>query len=102
MEALNKPIVSSGSGSSGQQTEKEIFKKVLFHCILIILCPISSFFLLKIYFFDGYLQLESLQSNLYSAFAAVVVLHLALGNFIYRAYFDTETIPGFDKLDKED
>lgn len=50
----------------------------------------------------GFLELESLQSNLYSAFAAVIVLHLALGNFIYHAYFDTETIPGFDKLDKED
>jgi hypothetical protein len=43
-----------------------------------------------------------MQSNLYSAFAAVIILHVALGNFIYRAYFNTETVPGFDKLDKED
>jgi len=41
-------------------------------------------------------------SNLYSAFAAVIILHVALGNFIYRAYFNTEAIPGFDKLEKED
>ena len=43
-----------------------------------------------------------MHSNLYSAFAAVIILHVALGNFIYRAYFNTEAIPGFDKLDKED
>ncbi|XP_035704698.1 vacuolar ATPase assembly integral membrane protein VMA21 homolog isoform X2 [Folsomia candida] len=102
MYNLDGQAIKNSTSSKPAKSEFQIFKQVLFHCFLIILCPITVFFLLKIYFFDGFLELESLQSNLYSAFAAVIVLHLALGNFIYHAYFDTETIPGFDKLDKED
>jgi len=83
-------------------TEQAIFTTVLFHCLLIIISPILVFFISKLYIFDALFALESLYSNLYSAFAAVIVLHIALGNFIYRAYFNTEAIPGFDKLDKED
>jgi len=94
-------VLPSSKASSGM-SEQEVFKTCLFHCILIVMSPIFTFFVIKLYIFDALLQLESMQSNLYSALAAVVVLHLALANFIYRAYFQTETVPGFDKLEKED
>jgi len=54
------------------------------------------------YFISAIFDLDSMHSNLYSSFVAVIVLHLALANFIYRAYFHTEPVPGFDKLEKED
>lgn len=40
--------------------------------------------------FDSVLQATSIQSNIYSAIAAVVALHLALGLYLYRAYFNAE------------
>jgi len=94
-------VLSSSHASDGM-SEKEVFKTCLFHCILIVASPIFTFFTSKILFFDGLLQLESMQANLYSAISAVIVLHVALANFIYRAYFQTETISGFDKMEKED
>ena len=54
-----------------------------------------------VFYFTG-LALDPMTNNIYSAFAAVIVLHIALGNFIYRAYTHSEAVPGFDKLDKED
>lgn len=41
--------------------------------------------------FDTVLQATSVQSNIYSAIAAVITLHLALGLYLYRAYFTVET-----------
>lgn len=41
--------------------------------------------------FDTVLNATSVQSNIYSAIAAVVTLHLALGLYLYRAYFNAET-----------
>ncbi|EZA53774.1 hypothetical protein X777_06670, partial [Ooceraea biroi] len=38
--------------------------------------------------FLGLLGLSHVPSNVYSAGVAIVVLHVALGLFIYRAYFD--------------
>lgn len=49
-----------------------------------------TFFTFKNYLFDGYLQLESMKSNILSAVAAIVALHLALGLYIYRAYSDSQ------------
>lgn len=40
---------SKGTGMS----EKEVFKTCLFHCILIVVSPIFTFFAAKIYLFDG-------------------------------------------------
>jgi len=81
--------------------EKEVFSQVLIHCLAIIISPIFTFFIFNFWIFNA-MGLEPMTSNIYSAFAAVVVLHIALGNLIYRAYFNTETVPGFDKLVKED
>uniref|UniRef100_A0A336LHA1 Vacuolar ATPase assembly integral membrane protein VMA21 homolog n=1 Tax=Culicoides sonorensis TaxID=179676 RepID=A0A336LHA1_CULSO len=66
------------------------FKTVFFYCLLIILLPIAAFFLTKTYIFDGFLQLDTVKSNIYSAVAAVLALHFALGLYIYRAYSDNK------------
>lgn len=72
-----------------QRNEYRNFRVVFFYCILIILLPVSTFFASKYVLFDGYLQLSSVSSNIYSAVCAVIALHVALGLYIYRAYFDS-------------
>ncbi|XP_011497930.1 PREDICTED: vacuolar ATPase assembly integral membrane protein VMA21 homolog [Ceratosolen solmsi marchali] len=72
-----------------EQTELQVFKTVLLHCIIIITFPVISFFTSKIFIFDKLLGLETVTSNVYSAGVAIAILHIALGAFIYRAYFDT-------------
>lgn len=71
-----------------QSNEYRNFRVVFFYCILIILLPVSTFFATKYVLFDGYFQLSSVTSNIYSAVGAVIALHFALGLYIYRAYFD--------------
>lgn len=72
-----------------QRNEYRNFRVVFFYCILIILLPVSTFFATKYVLFDGYFQLSSVSSNIYAAVAAVIALHIALGLYIYRAYFDS-------------
>ncbi|XP_076175488.1 vacuolar ATPase assembly integral membrane protein VMA21 homolog [Ptiloglossa arizonensis] len=71
--------------------ELQVFKTVLFHCVVIIALPVVSFFTSKIFIFDGLLGLNHVPSNVYSAGIAILVLHVALGAFIYRAYFDDQS-----------
>lgn len=84
-KSKNKQQISKNE----QRTEYRNFRVVFFYCILIILLPVSTFFATKYVLFDGYLQLSSISSNIYSAVAAVIALHVALGLYIYRAYFDS-------------
>eukprot|EP00090_Calanus_glacialis_P026461 TRINITY_DN41671_c0_g1_i1.p1 TRINITY_DN41671_c0_g1~~TRINITY_DN41671_c0_g1_i1.p1 ORF type:complete len:112 (+),score=30.96 TRINITY_DN41671_c0_g1_i1:46-336(+) len=73
----------------GQQSDGAVFKTVLFYSVLILLLPIASFFGSKYVFFEGFLGQEAtIGTNIVSAVVAVIVLHLALGLFIYKAYFD--------------
>ncbi|XP_053973493.1 vacuolar ATPase assembly integral membrane protein VMA21 homolog [Hylaeus anthracinus] len=74
-----------------QLPELQVFKTVLFHCLIIIALPVLSFFTSKIFIFDGLLRLSHVPSNVYSAGVAIIVLHVALGAFIYRAYFDDQS-----------
>ncbi|KAJ6630902.1 Vacuolar ATPase assembly integral membrane protein VMA21 like, partial [Pseudolycoriella hygida] len=71
-------------------SDSTAFQTVLFYCLLIIFLPIVTFFSLKYMLFDTVLQATSVQSNIYSAVAAVVALHFALGLYLYRAYFNAE------------
>lgn len=57
---------------------------------MIIFLPIVGFFSSKHLLFDGVFQMDTVQSNIYSAVVAVVALHLALFLYIYRAYFETD------------
>jgi hypothetical protein len=71
--------------------ERQLFKTVFSYCILIIVAPVFTFFAVKIFLFETILNTDSVASNVSSAIAAVVVLHIALGLFIYRAYSDATT-----------
>ncbi|XP_065337310.1 vacuolar ATPase assembly integral membrane protein VMA21 homolog [Cloeon dipterum] len=65
--------------------ERQMFKTVFSYCVLIIAAPVLTFFLAKYYFFDLMFG-DGVPSNVWSALSSVVVLHVALGLFIYRAY----------------
>jgi len=72
----------------GQQSDGAVFTTVLFYSVLILLLPIASFFASKFLFFEWFLgQQATTGTNIVSAVVAVIVLHLALGLFIYKAYF---------------
>jgi vacuolar ATPase assembly integral membrane protein VMA21 len=75
-----------------------MFKTVFKYCILIIAAPILSFFFSKYYLFDFILG-DGVSSNVWSAFTAVAVLHVALGLFIYRAYSEASTAKPSSKQD---
>ncbi|TRY63419.1 hypothetical protein TCAL_14173 [Tigriopus californicus] len=81
------------------------FLSVLKYCGLIILAPIITFFGCKAGL--GVWGLapadhagEGIAANVMSAVAAIVVLHLALGVFIYKAYF--EGTPAKKRLGKQE
>ncbi|XP_055529985.1 vacuolar ATPase assembly integral membrane protein VMA21 homolog [Wyeomyia smithii] len=89
-----------------QRIEYRNFRVVFFYCILIIILPVATFFGSKYFLFDGFLQLTPVTSNIYSAIAAVIALHIALGLYIYRAYFDSSSAPsgtsgGYQRLSSQ-
>ncbi|XP_017493537.1 PREDICTED: vacuolar ATPase assembly integral membrane protein VMA21 homolog [Rhagoletis zephyria] len=63
------------------------FKVVFFYCSLIVFLPVATFFLLKSAVLDRLFTMSEITTNIYSAVGAIVALHLALGLYIYRAYF---------------
>lgn len=76
------------SSKDSEATELQSFKTVLYHSVVILALPVIAFFASKVFLFDAILGLTNIRSNVYSAGVAVIVLHVALGAFIYRAYFD--------------
>lgn len=76
---------------SEQRDEYRNFRVVFSYCILIILLPVATFFGCKYALCDSFLQLTEISSNIYSAVAAVIALHVALGLYIYRAYFYSDS-----------
>ena len=93
----------------GEQSDGAVFKTVMYYSVLILLLPIGSFFFTKSLVFETLLgqvcllailtnqntlknykplQEATIGTNIVSAVVAVIVLHLALGLFIYKAYFD--------------
>ena len=73
----------------GDDSTGETFGFVLKHCSLILIAPIATFFLTKLVLLERFLGFETdgISTNVVSAICAVVVLHIGLGLFIYRAYF---------------
>ncbi|GJQ75216.1 hypothetical protein Trydic_g9816 [Trypoxylus dichotomus] len=60
--------------------------------------PISTFFSVRFFVFEGIFTTSKVTSNVWSAIAAVIVLHIALGMYIFRAYSDTSK----SKAEKDD
>ena len=72
-----------------QQSDGAVLKTVLFYSVLILLLPIASFFATKSVLFEWFLgQQATIGTNIVSAVVAVIVLHLALGLFIYKTCLD--------------
>ncbi|KAF7994672.1 hypothetical protein HCN44_004144 [Aphidius gifuensis] len=74
-------------------SEYQVFKTVLKHSLLIIIMPILSFFCSKTFLLDGLFGMSPTSSNVYAAVIAIIVLHAALGAFIYKAYFTGKKVP---------
>ncbi|CAG4941114.1 vacuolar ATPase assembly integral membrane protein VMA21 homolog [Colias croceus] len=80
-------------GKANELPDFQVFRTVIKYCLFIIIVPVVSFFLVKSLLFDGLLRLEPITSSVYSAVVAVVVLHITLGLYIYRAYSEAEKAP---------
>ncbi|KAH8381032.1 vacuolar ATPase assembly integral membrane protein VMA21 homolog [Drosophila serrata] len=84
-----------GNGGPTKQTRQQShdsqdyssFKTVLFYCMLIVFLPVLTFFVLKGFVLDQFFSISEVKVNIASAVGAVVALHIALGLYIYRAYF---------------
>ncbi|XP_053600275.1 vacuolar ATPase assembly integral membrane protein VMA21 homolog [Plodia interpunctella] len=75
-------------GRANELPDFQVFQTVIKYCVVIIVLPVLAFFSSKIVF-DG-LDLAPVTSSVYSAVVAVLVLHFALGLYIYRAYAEAE------------
>lgn len=87
----NLPPAAGSADNDGSAISFSQFSSILKYMAFILLAPIAAFFVTKnglsvVYGADAG---ESIRSNVISAAAAVIVLHVGLGVFIYKAYFDT-------------
>lgn len=89
-------------GRANELPDFQVFQTVIKYCLIIIVVPVLSFFTAKSVLFDGILRLENVTSSVYSAVVAVVVLHVTLGLYIYKAYNETEKPEKPDKPVKID
>ncbi|XP_034482059.1 vacuolar ATPase assembly integral membrane protein VMA21 homolog [Drosophila innubila] len=94
----NKTKKGNGNGGDGGQSKMakqrsqdshdySSFKVVLFYCSLIVFLPVVTFFALKGFVLDQFFSMSDVKVNIASAVGAVAALHVALGLYIYRAYF---------------
>lgn len=82
---LSIEILSFSHPQDAEQNNSKdfnVFLTVFSYCLLIIILPVVTFFGSK-QLFDIF-NLTSTTSNIYSAIAAVVCLHLALGLYLYK------------------
>ncbi|XP_034242959.1 vacuolar ATPase assembly integral membrane protein VMA21 homolog [Thrips palmi] len=82
-----------------KDTDLSIFGVVLYYSLLIIVSPVVTFFSSK-YVFEDILSLASTTANISAALCAVVMLHVALGMYIFKAYSKPTEVP--DKPAKQD
>lgn len=94
--AANDPFgqisMKEGALQQNQFSEVKTFKAILYYCVLILGGPVVTFFLVKNIVLPVITQwdVDEVKTNVTSAIAAVVVLHIALGLFIFKAYFSEE------------
>ena len=98
-EAASSSLLSDlGGGVDGSASlpAGEVFGSVLYYSSLILFLPLVAFFAtrnLLLGLLVAGVEQDSVTSNVASAAVAVVVLHLALGLFIYKAYFQQAEAP---------
>uniref|UniRef100_A0A914WSJ1 Vacuolar ATPase assembly integral membrane protein VMA21 homolog n=1 Tax=Plectus sambesii TaxID=2011161 RepID=A0A914WSJ1_9BILA len=61
-------------------------KRLVIYSLVIIVVPLLSMFLLKLFLFEGIFGYSSQDSILYAAIIAVVIVHIVLGFFVYAAW----------------
>ncbi|XP_031631084.1 vacuolar ATPase assembly integral membrane protein VMA21 homolog [Contarinia nasturtii] len=90
MGKRNKTSLESQHNNAENLAKKqqEVFFVILFYCLLIIISPIATFFGSKYFIYDS--LFDPIPSNIWAAVSAVVALHIALGLYLYRAYFGAE------------
>lgn len=77
-------------GRANELPDYQVFRTVFSYCLITITLPVFSFFVTKLVIFEGILKLDGVSGNVYSAIVAVVVLHITLGLYIYKAYNQSE------------
>lgn len=94
-----------------------VFKTILLYATFILAAPITTFFVSKFFFFEGKLLVKvnhisnkyivlvivgasDITSNVWSAVLAVIMLHIALGLYIYKAYYEAEKVKPLEKTDQ--
>ncbi|XP_072941970.1 vacuolar ATPase assembly integral membrane protein VMA21 homolog [Epargyreus clarus] len=80
-------------GKANELPDFQVFRTVIKYCLFIIIVPVLSFFVVKIILFDGIFNLTPINSSVYSAIVAVLVLHVTLGLYIHRAYTESDRTP---------
>ena len=92
-EMMDRQRQNSGDTASDWSTNSfGDFKSVLSYCIFILGGPVVAFFVTRFGILSGMLEWDAsaIRTEVTSAIVAVVVLHIALGLFIVRAYFSGE------------
>ncbi|XP_028140814.1 vacuolar ATPase assembly integral membrane protein VMA21 homolog [Diabrotica virgifera virgifera] len=78
--------------NASTETPYSVFKTILLYSIFILASPITTFFVSKIILFEGILRVTSMTANIWSAVFAVVMLHVAVGLYILRAYKEADKV----------
>ena len=80
---------SGDSSSDWSSNSYGDFKSVLSYCLMILGGPVLAFFVTRFAVLGGVMGWDpsAIRTEVISAVVAVVVLHIALGFFIVRAYF---------------
>ncbi|KAI5645153.1 VMA21-like domain-containing protein [Phthorimaea operculella] len=82
-----------------EKSDLQLLQAIVKYVILLSSIPVLTFFVSKLVVFDLILAFEQTQSSVYSAILAVIVLHIALGHYIYKAYYEAEKAPKEKKAD---
>lgn len=98
---LRGQLPGNGPSSTDFSGSGEAFSSVLWYSSLILILPILTFFCTKILLLEVFMGMPSgVFTNVVSAGVSVIVLHVGLGLFIYKAYF--EGAPAKTRLGKQE
>lgn len=94
---MNKPVNLNNVSSIEELTADsdkrigQVFGTMLIFTAMMVIAPISTYFVSKSYLFEGYLSYTKDESYIYSAISAVLVIHVILGAYIYIAWKDANS-----------
>lgn len=85
------PDASNANSKPQERPDLEVLTTVFYYCFTIIVLPVLTFFVSKFVLFGVVFGVDSVSNNVYSAIAAIVVVHISLALFIHRAYSEAST-----------